>query len=111
MITRKRVGAINVIEIATPLNEEMVPALNGVAIESMDQGAGQVVIDMEKVPLVDSQALECLLDIQDACLRRGGALTLAAPTQICADVLRITQVDRMIEVFPTVVEATGSYTE
>lgn len=111
MISRKKVGAINVIEVGLPLNEELLDKFHEVADECLDCSTGQIVVDLEKVPLLDSLALESFLDLQDECMRRGGALTLAGPSKICSDVLRITHLDRMIDVFPSVLLATGSYTE
>ena len=68
-----------------------------------------VVLDMSDVPLMDSAGLDALLDISDAVLLKGGAVKLAALTQLCADVLRVTGVAGHFETYKEVKIAVGSF--
>ena len=109
MIGTRKVGAIEVIEVGGPLNASSVSELTNSFDECARRGTLNVVIDLDRTPLIDSQGLEALLEIQQVCLRRGGALKLVAATKNCQDILRITEVEKSIEVFDSVNLATGSF--
>jgi type IV pilus assembly protein PilB len=50
----------------------------------------QVVVDLSGVPLLNSEALEALLDAQDQLTRVGGSLRIAHANAVIEDVLRLT---------------------
>ena len=67
--------------------------------------------DLQGVPLLDSQGLELLLDVQDRCGQRGGSLHLAAPAILCRDILVVTGVVEHFAVFDDVLSAVGSFAQ
>lgn len=111
MFRRKKQGALDVIEAAAPILRESCPDFLAVAETCLEEGTGQVVLDMSEVSLIDSAGLEALVDLQDRCLRHGGVLKLGGPTHLCEDILRVTGVDEQIELYPDVVTAMGSFAE
>lgn len=111
MFAASRQGAVHVITGDSPLIGEQLQAVEPVVENCLAVCPPRVVLDMESVPLVDSAGLECLLDLRDRCLERGGGLRLAAPNRLCRDILSITGVAEQIEVFPTIVAATGSFSQ
>ena len=68
--------------------------------------AGKDVIDlilnMEKVPFVDSAALECLLDLQDRLAERLGQVRLVKCDENLRKILEITRLEAAFEVFEDV---------
>eukprot|EP00913_Durusdinium_trenchii_P019517 g18347.t1 len=74
----------------------------------LESGSGRVVFDMREVSLIDSSGLEGLIDLQEQCLRKGGALKLAGPSNLCSDILHVTGIDEQIEIFPDPVTAAGA---
>ncbi len=109
MIRQERQGVVDVIGATSPLNRDAQPALEDVGETCLAHGTGQIVFDFREVSLIDSAGLEMLMDLQDRCLRRGGALKIAAPNHLCREVIRVTGLDDCIEVFPDVVVAVGSF--
>ena len=57
-----------------------------------------LIIDLTNVPILNSPALELLLDSQDELARLGGGLTLTNVNSINQDVLRITGVNDYVDV-------------
>src|SRR5688572_30721513 len=92
-------GAVKVISGDQPLNAESAPSLQRVIDEALSQGQPRLVFDLQGVPLFDSAGLELLLDVRDRCRQRGGALQLAAPTNLCRDILVATDILHQFAVF------------
>jgi type IV pilus assembly protein PilB len=65
--------------------------LRSEAESSLGKGDVQLVVDLAAVPLVNSAALEALVDIQEQAMRLGGWLKLANPNPIVLDIFRISR--------------------
>lgn len=109
MFERRRQGAVDVIQGDEPLTAEQVTTVARLCDESLAGGQPRAVLDLSRVGLLDSAALEWLLNTQERFVQRGGAIKLAAPNQLCRDILLVTGIDRHFEVFADTVAAVGSY--
>ncbi|MCA9039796.1 MAG: STAS domain-containing protein [Planctomycetaceae bacterium] len=110
MYTRKKQGAISIIEGTDALTGDYLEELNTLLQECMSSGQPRVVFSFKNTPLLDSAGLEWLLDSLETCLSGGGNLKLAAPNPLCEDILRITGFLSKFEVYPDTLSAVGSYT-
>ena len=111
MFERSQQGAVDLVRGDEPLNLERVMDASELLEACANRGQPRIVIDLKRVPLIDSAGLELLLDVRDRCLKRGGALKLAAPNHLCEDILRITDVAPQFEIFDDVVSAVGSFAQ
>ncbi len=109
MFERVTQGAVDLIRGDEPINAEHVEELTALLQESAGRGQPFVVLDMEKVPLLDSAGLELLLDYRDSFQRLGGALKLSGPNPLCEDILSITGVGAGFEIFREPLSAVGSF--
>jgi len=73
--------------------------------ELAGQGNTSVVLDMAGVTYMDSGGIGTLVRGLLKLRKLGGTLRLAAVTAMVAGVLKLTQIDRTIEVLPTVADA------
>ncbi len=71
--------------------EESADAFRTEAQGRLDERIRDVVLDMTDVEGIDSQALESLLWLQDACAEKLGQVRLAALRESVAEVLRLTR--------------------
>jgi len=62
-------------------------------------------IDLEKVPFIDSAALEYLLDLQELLAERLGQVKLVRPDVNTRKILEITRLESAFEIFADVAEA------
>ena len=69
----------------------------------------RVVVDMSVVKDMDTSALDILLECMSEVARRDGAVKLAGISPQAATVLELTRMDQIFEMFPTVSEATSSF--
>jgi len=102
-------GAVNLIRGDLPLTADHVQQVGRLLQQCVNKGQPYAVLDMSKVPLVDSAGLELLLDFRDEFQQLGGMLKLAAPNPLCREILSITGVADSFEVFPEVLSAVGSF--
>ncbi len=90
-VLRTRVGVMTQLVPRTSLlSDEDIRALTAAANESMRPGDAQLVVDLGSVKLLNSAALEALVDIQEQAVRQGGWLKLARANTIVLDILTLT---------------------
>jgi len=102
-------GAVDVVKLTVTLNHENVEQLSETIETRLGEGQPMVVLDMSGVPLIDSAALESLLDIQQTMRSKGGAVKLAGLSQLCGDILRATDVAKHFDTYSDVKEAVRSF--
>src|SRR5262249_36819825 len=108
---RTRQGSVDLIRASDPLDRDHLDRLRQLFEQCLEQGQARVVLDLEKVPLIDGAGLETLLDFQETVQQRGGAMTLAAPNALCQAILAGAGVNRHFEVFPEALSAVGSFAQ
>jgi len=68
---------------------------------------GLLVIEMSALRYMDSAALQAILRAHLALDKHGGRLALVSPHDTVARVLHMTEVDRIVPVYPSLTEATA----
>jgi len=63
-------------------------------------GAGPVIVDLDRVPFLDSSGIQALLDGYHTAMVAGGTLTVRGAHGTVARVLQIVGVDRLLGVIP-----------
>src|SRR5690606_39076697 len=106
---RTRQGAVDIVRGNEPLNWEHIDVMRSVLERCSASGQPRVVLDMHAVPLVDSAGLELLVQSQEKYQKRGGILKLAGVNALCHEILKISGVGRLFEIFPTSGAAVGSF--
>ena len=109
MFERTRQGAVDLIHGSNPITRETVDEFNAVLESCLTNGQPHIVLNMERIPLLDSCGLETLCDIQQMCISRGGCMKLASVPSLCLDILEATGVSAMFELSDNVLTATGSF--
>jgi anti-anti-sigma factor len=111
MFSRIKHGSVDVVASKTALTRDTVDKLQAALDACRGQGQPRAVLDLHKTPLVDSAALEQLLDAQEAFEQEGGALKLAGANALCSEILSITGVAGRFEIFGDVKSAVGSFVQ
>lgn len=109
MYTMKKQGAVNVIQTETALDTSNAESFTDFTHQTLQAGQPRIVFDMSEVPLIDSAGMEAILNLQDECQRRGGALRIASPTNLCQDILDVCEISRSVEVLADVTRAVGRF--
>ena len=109
MLKLEHQGAVAVFRTDEPLTGDAVSQAAEVMRRSTGNGQRMAVLDLQNVPLIDSAALELLLDQQDAFERNGGCLKLAGANTLCHDILRCNGLQKRFQICHDVKSAVGSF--
>ena len=75
----------------------------------LNMGMKNILVDMTKVPFVDSTGIGFLVSSQAAVSNEGGCLKLLSPNPRVREVLRITRLERVFEIFDDEETALSSF--
>ena len=100
-------GGHRVLVVAGEIDRDSRDTLNGAAERATGEADPHLVIDLTGVTFCDSSGLSLFVDLHRRAQARGGWLRLAAPGPVLTDMLRITNLNRMLEVYDTVADATA----
>jgi len=89
-ITRQHHGALTVLRPGVPLIEDAAGSFRDDATDAIRACAGRVAFDLSGAPYLDSDGIECLLDIADALGAAGQPARLIAVNETVDEALRIT---------------------
>jgi anti-anti-sigma factor len=103
-----RLGAGTYIAPDFALVEDKLAPLHESVTRARSEGVSELVILLDRVPVLDSKGLTYLVDLSNELRQLGGSLRLVA-TDLCREILAVTRVDRTIAVFDTIEEAGRSF--
>ena len=69
--------------------------------DHLQTGRPQLVVDLMNVPLIDSSALGAIIITLKSCQQSGGKLVLLNPQKAVREVLEVTKISTVIEIYDT----------
>jgi anti-anti-sigma factor len=93
------VGGRTILAPAGALTHENCGTLRSTVSRSDMDRKGDVVLNLERVALVDSEGLEALLEIHNDLERAGRALKLIGLNDVCKDILVVTRLLNVLHVY------------
>ena len=69
--------------------------------KQLQTGRDKLVVDLINVPLIDSSALGAIVITLKSCQQSGGKLVLLNPQKAVREVLEVTQLSTVIEIYDT----------
>jgi anti-sigma B factor antagonist len=110
-ITKREIKrGIVVLEIAGPIH--MGPACQQITQEvehHLGRSENRLIFDLSKASFLDSGGLGEIVRCFSKIKKSGGSLRLAGVQGMIATVIKITKVDKVIELYPTAAEAAVSF--
>lgn len=107
-VTQIHRGSVRVLSLSGPFIGSECDPLDSHVQECIDSNFLKIVLDVEKISFIDSDGLDRILDIVLDLSKRGGDARVAAPNDICKDILAVTRIDTLIQIFDEVEEAVKS---
>lgn len=108
-VRQTKMGVATYLSPDASLVEDQVPSLQKAVQDVRDTGGANIVVDLKRVPFIDSRGLEYLWDLSTDLSSRGGSLRIACANATCKEILRITRVDQTIPVFEDLESAGRSF--
>ncbi|MFW6061430.1 MAG: STAS domain-containing protein [Planctomycetota bacterium] len=108
-LQRERRGAVTVVTPEGPLTELDVDQFKGEALQQLEESLGRFVVDLSRVPFVDSRGLEVLLDLTEEMGGTGQSLKLCGVQETLRQVLDLTDLAPMFEYYEDAGAAARSF--
>jgi anti-sigma B factor antagonist len=105
--TNHKDGA-SIVALSGEVDVYTAPVLRARLIEATESGAGPLVVDMSGVEFIDSSGLGVLVSILKRISEQGSTMTIVSDREIVLKVFRITGLDRVFEIVPTIADVAGS---
>jgi len=104
------VNNIPVLRIDGKIIGEAVHQLQQEMLRQLDASGGMLVLDITGVPLMDSSALGTIVATLQNVKRNNGKIVLLNPQKSVQNVLSITRLDTIFEIFTDKADAVASFT-
>ncbi len=86
-ISVRNIGGKTVLSPVTALTQKNIDQLETLFNLLMKKNITELILDLKQVPLLDSRALEVLVDMNSKLADSGGRLTLSNLNDVCRDIL------------------------
>lgn len=101
-------GTVSVVAVSGEIDAASVGSLHTRVEGLAASGHANQVLDLAGVSFLDSSGLGALVALRRRLESEGGALVVACDNEIVLRLLRLTKLDSVITVYPTVTEALGN---
>lgn len=108
-IREQKVGAVHVLRPEGPLKSDVADLFKGRILELVTTSLGRCVVDASAIQFVDSKGLEALVDANEAMTRTGQCLRLSGVNETVQQVLELTELAPLFELYPDVNRAVRSF--
>jgi anti-anti-sigma factor len=109
-IKHQEYNNITVVELQGEFIEEFCKIFQDQMSELVNADVAGIVLDMSKVPFIDSKGLEQLLWLRDYCHESKSQLKLAGLDDNITKILEITRIDSKLDRYEELSEAVKSFT-
>ena len=103
-----KVGDNVVLSLKESLKFENCEEYGEIFTQIIRQNSGSLILDFKSVAVMDSMALELLVETHDSLRRQGRLLKIAAMNAVCKDILMVTRLINQFHVYEDVAEAARS---
>jgi anti-sigma B factor antagonist len=100
---------IKVVRLTGELNSETADYFFGCMDELIDAGTRRMIIDCRDLKFVSSMGLAMMLGAHHRLAKHGGDVKLAYVESAVAKVLETVRLDRVLDIYPTVIEAQAAF--
>jgi anti-anti-sigma factor len=104
-ISITKVGPRTVLAPKEPLSHQSCEALEAAFRSCLTHPKVEILLDLDSVPLLDSEALELLLRMHEEMITRGSEIKIVNVNPLCRDIFIATRLLNVFSVFENVSEA------
>lgn len=107
--TTMREQNISVLHVEGKIIGSTADTFQGAMARQLEKGNRQLVIDLVNVPLIDSSALGAIILSVQGFRESGGKLVLLNPQQAVRDILEVTHLTSVLEIYDTEESALSAF--
>jgi anti-sigma B factor antagonist len=110
-LTTRSVSGFAVLHVGGEIDVYTAPQVRERLIEMVGGGERRVIVDLGRVDFLDSTGLGVLVGAHRRLRVNGGTLRLVCPHERLLKIFRITGLDTVFDIHPSVEDATGGATQ
>jgi anti-sigma B factor antagonist len=107
-LSTSREGRVCVVHVAGEVDVYTSPALKAALIDATSDGCTTVIVDLGSVPFIDSSGLGVLVGALRRIRESEGEMRVVSGHETVVKIMRITGLDRVFSLYPTLDEARGA---
>jgi anti-sigma B factor antagonist len=104
-LSERTVANYLVVEVRGEVDVHSAPQLRDRLTKLIDSGETAIVVDLGWLAFIDSTGLGALVAVRNEALAKSATLRLACKSERVLKIFRITGLDNVFEIFPTVEQA------
>jgi anti-sigma B factor antagonist len=108
-INQSEMKRVQLFEVIGRVDSSNASELGGELDKIVDEGKNNLVLDLSGVEYMSSAGLREMVRVLKRVKRSGGDLRIANPSDRVKEVLELAGLDTIFEIYPTQVEAVGSF--
>lgn len=108
-INQSEMKRVQLFEVVGRVDSNNASELGGELDKVVDEGKNNLVLDLSGVEYMSSAGLREMVRVLKRVKRSGGDLRVANPSERVKEVLELAGLDTIFEIYPTQVEAVGSF--
>lgn len=100
---------VRLMEVSGRIDSISADELHAALADAIDEGRSKLVVELQNVEYMSSAGLRELVSALKQVNKSGGDLRLANPSAKVMEVLELAGLDTIFKIFPSTVEAVGSF--
>ncbi len=108
-INSSEMKRVQLFEIAGRVDSNNAAELGGALDRAVEEGKTNLVLDLSGVDYMSSAGLREMVRVMKVVKKKGGDLRIASPSDRVREVLELAGLDSIFAIYPTQVEAVGSF--
>ena len=97
-------GSVTILDLSGEIEVSEVPKLRDVLINLLEQNSGGLLVNIANVVFIDSAGLSMLIAVNRQAQKRGGRFAVSNPQPTVQQVFRLTQMNKVFQIYDTVAE-------
>jgi len=108
-LNQTKEGTVTVFSVEDPIIDENLDALEAEMSKCSRRGESQIILDLSRVPFIDSRGLELLVSYGESLGEMGGGLCIATPSPLCHEILGLTRLTERLDIHEDKLSAIRSF--
>ncbi len=103
-------GDLTILELSGEIDVSESPKLRDMLLNLLEENSGRLLVNMADIVYIDSAGLSVLIAANRRAKTMGGSFGLSNPQKSVEQVFKLTRMDKVFQIYPTVKEAVTALT-
>ncbi|MCB0155200.1 MAG: STAS domain-containing protein [Anaerolineae bacterium] len=104
-------NGVTILDLSGEIDVSQAPKLRETLVDLLEKNAGRLLVNMTEVIYIDSAGLSVLIAANRKAQTLGGSFALCNPQKPVQQVFKLTRMNKVFQIFPTVAEGVTGLNE